>query len=189
MMHTFADLAHALNRSPVYLRGLQTRFALPVLEGAAYPAAYVAFLRTVVHLRTFSVSEDALLKLWHLETKLLTLLHADSTGSPTWFLDSGGQTTHHRRMLLTNYDLGVAIPSRILQLCLNFGDALPELFAGKKMGEDVLRVPEAWLTAFATLRRDVADELPHTRAAVAWANAVFSAPAIPAAPRQSAPDS
>jgi len=169
-MHTFADLAHALNRSPVYLRGLQTRFALPVLEGAAYPAAYMAFLRTVIHLRTFGVSEEALLKLWHLEKKLLTLLHADSTGSPTWFLDACGQTAHRRRrLLLTNYDLGVAIPSRMLQLGLNFGDALPELFAGKEMGDDALRVLEAYLTAFATLRRDVGDELPHVLAAVSFA--------------------
>ena len=168
------------------MRGLQTRFALPVLEGAAYPAAYMAFLRTVIHLRTFGVSEEALLKLWHLEKKLLTLLHADSTGSPTWFLDACGQTAHRRRrLLLTNYDLGVAIPSRMLQLGLNFGDALPELFAGKEMGDDALRVLEAYLTAFATLRRDVADELPHTRASVAWAKTLLPTPADSTAPRQS----
>ena len=99
-MHTFADLARALNRSPVWLRGLQTRFVLPMLEGAAYPDSYLAFLRTIVFLRTFGVSENALLKLWHLETKLLTLLHVDSTGSPTWFLDACGQKTHRRRRLL-----------------------------------------------------------------------------------------
>ena len=174
-MHTFANIAHALNRSPVWLRGLQSRLALPVLDGAAYSAAYLAFLRTVIHLRTFGVSEDALRKLWHLETKLLTLLHADSTGSPTWFLDACGQTTHRRcRLLLTNYDLGVAIPSRMLQLGLNFGDALPELFAGKEMGEDAFRVLEEYLTVLATIRRDVAGELPHTRAAVAWARALIS---------------
>ena len=169
-MHTFAGLAHALNRSPVYLRGLQTRFALPVLDGAAYPDAYLAFLRSVVFLRALGVSEDALLRLWRLETKLLTLLHVDSTGSPTWFLDACGQTTHRkRRLLLTNYDLGVAIPARMLQLGLNFGDALPELFAGKEMGEDALRVLEEYLTALATIRRDVGDELPHVLAAVSFA--------------------
>lgn len=182
-MNTFADLARELNRSPVYLRGLQTRFALPVLEGAAYPAAYLAFLRTVVFLRTFGVSEDALLKLWHLETKLLILLHVDSTGSPTWFLAACGQTSHRQcRLLLTNYDLGVAIPSRMLQLGLNFGNALPELFAGKEMGEDAFRVLEEYLTALATLRRDVADELPHTRAAVAWAKALLATHADSTAP-------
>ncbi|MEI7820816.1 MAG: hypothetical protein WCK55_07850 [Verrucomicrobiota bacterium] len=169
-MHTFADLARTLNRSPVYLRGLQTRFALPVLEGAAYPAAYLAFLRTVIFLRTFGVSEDALLRLWNLETKLLTLLHVDSTGSPTWFLNACGQKTcRKRRLLLTNHDLGVAIPARMLQLGLNFGDALPELFAGKEMGEDALRVLEKYLTALAAIRREVGDEIPHVSAALSFA--------------------
>lgn len=60
-MHSFADLARELNRSPVYLRGLQTRFELPLLEGAAYSDSYLAFLRTIVFLRTLNVSEDALL--------------------------------------------------------------------------------------------------------------------------------
>ena len=141
-----------------------------MLEGAAYPDSCLAFLRTIVSLRTFSVSEDALLRLWHLETKLLTLLHVDSTGSPAWFLDACGQTTHRkRRLLLTNHDLGVAIPARMLQLGLNFGDALPELFARKEMGEDALRVLEEYLTALATIRRDVGDELPHVRAALSYA--------------------
>jgi hypothetical protein len=48
-------LARELNRSPVYLRGLQTRFVLPVLEGAPYANSYLAFLRTIVFLRTFGV--------------------------------------------------------------------------------------------------------------------------------------
>ncbi len=169
-MHTFADLARALNRSAVYLRGLQTRFVLPVLEGAAYSDSYLAFLRTVAFLRTFGVSEDALLRLWHLETKLLTLLHVDSTGSPTWFLDACGQSKHRkRRLLLTNHDLGVAIPSRVVQLGLNFGAALPELFAGKEMGEDALRVLEEYLIALGTIRRNVGDELPHICSAVSFA--------------------
>ena len=53
----------------------------------------------------------------------------------------------------------------VLQLGLNFGDALPELFGGKEMGEDALRVLEAYLVALATIRRDVASELPTLRAA------------------------
>ena len=74
--------------------------------------------------------------MWHLETKLLTLLHVDSTGSPTWFLDACGQTTHRKRcLLLTNHDVGIEIPVRMLQLGLNFGDAMPELFAGKEIGQ------------------------------------------------------
>ena len=59
-MHTFADLAKALNRSTVYLSGLQSRFELPTFDGAGYSEPYLAFLQTVVHLRTFSITEETL---------------------------------------------------------------------------------------------------------------------------------
>ena len=99
-MHTLGDMAKALNRPAVYLSGLQARFELPLLEGAAYSDAYLAFIRTVVYLRALFISEEALRDLWHIEKKLLALLHADSTGSPTWFLDACGQTAHRNRRLL-----------------------------------------------------------------------------------------
>ncbi|MEQ1862035.1 MAG: hypothetical protein ABMA13_19120 [Chthoniobacteraceae bacterium] len=169
-MHTFGDLARLLNRSPLLLRGMQTRFGLPVVEGAGYAECYLAFLRTVVFLRTFGVSEAAPLRLWHLERKLLTLLHADSTGSPTWFLDACGQTTHRkRRLLLSNYDLGVEIPAGMVQLGLDFGAGLPELFAGKEMGEDALRVMEEYVGALTAIRREVGAELSQVVAALGFA--------------------
>ena len=59
-MHTFADLIKALNRSTTYLSGLESRFDLLVFDGAAYSEAYLAFLQTVVHLRTLSISEETL---------------------------------------------------------------------------------------------------------------------------------
>ena len=140
-MHTLGDMGKALNRPAVYLHGLQTRFELPAFEGATYPAAYLAFLRAVVFLRMLSVSEETLLKLWHLEKKLLTLLHVDSIGSPTWFLDACGPTTKPRhRLLLTNFNMGFELQSHAVQLGLNFTAVTPELFAGKEMGEDALHV-------------------------------------------------
>ncbi len=170
-MHTLADIAKALNRAPVYLRGLQTRFELPVRKGAAHTDQEVAFLRTVIHLRTLGVSEDALLKLWTLEKKLLQLLNIDTTGSPTWFLDSCGQATHRqRRLLLTSYDLEMDLDNRHLQPGLNFGERKKELFAGKEMGEDALRVLELCLEQRDRIVRDLAAELPHVRAAAAWAS-------------------
>ena len=96
-MHTLADIATKLNRSAVYLSGLQKRFELPTCEGDTYPDAYLEFFRTVVYLRTFGVSEETLRELWVLEKKLLTLLHVDTTGSQTWFLDACGRTTHGER--------------------------------------------------------------------------------------------
>jgi len=129
-MHTFSELAKALNRPVVYLSGLQARFELPVLEGAGYSDAYQTFLQTVVHLRTLGIAEDRLLELWDIEKKLIQLLHADTTGSPTWFFDSCGASTNPKqRLLLTHHDVGVVVHGTGLQLGLNFADTGAELFA------------------------------------------------------------
>ena len=59
-MHTFADLAKTLNRSTVYLSGLQSRFDLLRFDWAGCSLAYFASLQRVVHLRTPSITEGAL---------------------------------------------------------------------------------------------------------------------------------
>ncbi len=172
-MRTFADIAKALNRSTVYVSGLQSRFELPMFNGPGYSDAYLAFLQTVVHLRTLSITEETLRDLCHIEKKLLVLLHADSTGSPTWFLDSCGATTSpKRRLLLTNYELGAEVHGKGLQLGLNFADTAPELFAGQEMGEDALRVLNEYRKLYARIAADVKAELPQVRAAMAWAKCI-----------------
>ena len=172
-MHTFADLTKAMNRSTVYISGLQSRFELPVLDGAAYSDAYLAFLQTVIHLRTLSITEETLRDLWHMEKKLLQLLHADSTGSPTWFLDSCGATSNpKRRLLLTNHDMGCEIHGKSLQLGLNFAETTPELFAGREMGEDALRVLNEYRKLYSRIRDDVKAEIPNLRAAVVRAKQI-----------------
>lgn len=170
-MQSLAEMAVALNRSPVYLSGLQKRFELPPLETAHHPEAYLAFVRTIIHLRTFGVSEESLRELWFLEKKLLTLLHIDTTGSKTWFLDACGKTTHpERRLLLSNYDLGIQLGSaQELQTGLNFSDKIPELFEGKEMGEDALRVFDQCLKLRKDILKDIAAELPQVRESVKWA--------------------
>ena len=172
-MHSFADLAKALNRSTVYLSGLQSRFELPTFDGAGYSEAYLAFLQTVVHLRTLSITEETLRDLWHIEKKPLILLHADSTGSPTRFLDSCGATTSlKRRLLLTNYELGAEVHGKGLQLGLNFADTATELFAGQEMGEDALRVLNDYCKLHVRISSDIKAELPHVCEAVAWSKRV-----------------
>jgi hypothetical protein len=169
-MHTLADLAKALNRSTVYVSGLQSRFELPMFNGLGYTDAYLAFLQTVVHLRTLSITEETLRDLWHIEKKLLVLLHAVSTGSPTWFLDScGAITCPKRRLLLTNYELGAEVHGKGVQLGLNFAGTAPELFAGQEMGEDALRVLSEYRKLSGRILEDVNAELPQVRAAMAWA--------------------
>jgi len=168
--HALADMSKALNRPTVVITSLQHRFELPSFGDAAYSDAYLAFLRTLIYLRALGIAEDRLLRLWRLEKKLLQLLHVDSTGSKTWFLDSCGAITgRDRRLLLTNYDIGIAVPAHALQLGLNFAEKTRELFAGKEMGEDALRVLNDIIPLQAGIRADVAAELPHLRQTVKWA--------------------
>ncbi len=169
-MHTLAEIAKTLNRSTVYIHGLQQRFELPSFEGAAYSDAYLAFLRTIVFLRVLNVSEEVLREIWHLEKKLLQLLHVDSIGSKTWFLDACGLTVNRdRRLLLSNHDLGVALPDGSVQLGLDFSASLPELFSGKEMGEDVQRVLRDYLKLYTRIRSELSDEISLVRSAASWA--------------------
>lgn len=168
-MHTIADMANELHRSVIYLQGLQKRFELPLLEDAGYPDTYVAFLRTVVYLRIMGTSEELLLELWHFEKKLMRLLHADVNGSLTWFLDSCGQTKNgRRRLLLSNYDLGVDVPSGTLQLGLDFTTTPSELFSGREMGEDAIRVLGEYVKLYTQVRRNTRQEASMVSAALRW---------------------
>lgn len=100
----------------------------------------------------------------------MVLLHADSAGSPTWFLDSCGATTSpKRRLLLTNYELGADVQGKVVQLGLNFGDTTTELFVGREMGEDALRVLNEYRKYYARISADVKAEMPLVRASVIWA--------------------
>ena len=54
-----ADMAKIMNRSTIYLRGLQTRFELPVRKGAAYTEQNVTSLRVVLHFRTLVIRDTA----------------------------------------------------------------------------------------------------------------------------------
>ena len=160
---TFGAMAKALNRPPVVISGLQARFELPVLEGSHYTEPYVSFLRTVLYLRAFGIAEERLVRLWHLEKKLLELLHVDTTGSQLWYLDYCGATDgHESRLLLSNYDLEVTLPWSI------FSATPRELFAGREIGEDALRVLNEIIPLQTGILTDVAAELPHLREAVRW---------------------
>lgn len=154
----------------------------PPVAHAVIPFLLLIFYQVSVHnpqqviqIRCFveghvGFSEDPLRDLWRLEIKFMHLLHVDSTGSQTWFLDSCGQKKHRkRRLLLSNHDLGVALPSGAVQLGLNFDESLPELFEGTKMGEDALRMLRQYLKLHNQVLFDVADELPQVKAAALWA--------------------
>jgi hypothetical protein len=92
-----------MKRSKEYFSSLRSRFGLPTFEKAGYSEPYLAFLQTVAHLRTLLITEEMLRDVWQIEKKLLALLHADSTGSPTWSLDSCGATTSPKNSFLTHF--------------------------------------------------------------------------------------
>lgn len=166
-MHTFGDMAKILNRPAVYLQGLQKRFALPVLSGARYSESYLLFLRTLIALRTLNVPEETTLTLWRIERKLLQLLHADTAGSPTWFLDScGSRRKRGHRLLLSNFDIGVYLTPGTLQLGLQFSDSAKELFSRDEMGEDALAMLDAYIKASTALRAAIPSEIPRLRTAL-----------------------
>ena len=136
---SIAEMAKALNRPVVYLVGLQKRFELPVCE--SYSAAYVEFLRKIVHLRIMGVSEDRLVDLWKTEKHLLDLLHFKGDGTPTWFLDECTHAGHReRRLLLTHHDMGEGFNSKTVQPGLDFNPSSGGLFTQREIGDDALRV-------------------------------------------------
>lgn len=170
VMHSLGQIATLLNRDTILLSGLQARFGLPVLQAERYAPAYVEWFRHIIRLRSFNIAEERLRDLWQQETKLLQLLHVNSTGSPTWALDSCGATQHpERRLLLSNHDLGVPLVAGELQEGLNFSDTLPELFAGEEMGEDAAKVLQKCVRIKYQILTEISAELPHLRAAVKWA--------------------
>lgn len=174
-MHTLAQMASALNRSQVEISNLQRRFELPVFPGDGYSGAYLAFLRTLVRLRTLQVPEDTLVEMWTLERKLLRLLHIDSGGSPTWFLDACGKAgSSRRRMLLSQREFGAALEIEAVQPGLDLTpERSPELFPGEAMGEDALRLLREYRRLHASVRKTVRASLAPVEATVAWGKRKF----------------
>lgn len=169
-MYTLSDIGRQVNRPVVYLRGVQQRFELYVPEDAAgYSKRYLAFFIKIVHLRQLGISEETLIKMWKLEKKLLQLLHVDDAPSPTWYLDSSGKKSRRkRRLLLTNYDIGVNLTSAKLQLGMSFKQNPHELFNGQEMGEDALSVLERYLTLYRKVCADAVTESRQLASAAGW---------------------
>ena len=151
----------------MWVAGVQKRFGLPVLE--SYPDGYEAFLRKVVHLRVLGVSEETLREFWAIEQKLIEVLHLDPQSSPTWMVDACAfESDPDRRLLLSNIDLGFPLPATDLQIGLNFAAASPELFAGKEMGEDSLRLISDYRSRLTSIRSTVGLDLRVLKGAIKW---------------------
>jgi len=164
-MKSMTELAKRLGRPAMWIAGVQKRFGLPVLE--CYSEGYEAFLRKILHLRVLGVSEESLREFWAVERKLIEVLHLDSQSSPTWMVDACAYPSDpDRRLLLSNIDLGFLLPATDLQIGLNFAASSPELFAGKEMGEDALRLISDYRNRLSAIRSTVLSESKILRAAL-----------------------
>jgi hypothetical protein len=160
-------MAERLGRPVVWVAGVQKRFGLPVLE--SYPEGYESFLRKILHLRVLGVSEETLREFWDVERKIIEVLHLDPQTSPTWMVDACAFSSDpDRRLLLSNIDLGFPLPATDLQIGLNFAASSSELFAGRDMGEDALRLISDYRARLAAIRSTVASESRILRAALKW---------------------
>ena len=59
-----------------------------------------------------------------------------------------------------------------VQIGLNFAAAASELFAGKEMGEDALRLISDYRTRLASIRSTMISELPMLKGAITWGRAL-----------------
>jgi hypothetical protein len=174
---TFAEVCQALCKPFPYLRQLQTKLSLHVPDDhtEGYTDAYIAFLNTVVVLRTFGVSAEDISDLFEAEKKLLKLLKVDTlTNSRTWYLEFCGPVLDGRnRLLLTNYDLSRSVTPSAVQFHLDFGPRDQELFSGVEMGEDVRHVLKLYRSMLARIKDRVRSEEPVLKEALTWAASVF----------------
>jgi hypothetical protein len=128
-------------------------------------------VRQVIYLRIAGIALSTIVKLWETEQKLIELLHGDSLGSETWMIDSWAEKGKRRqRLMLSHYALGADLASVAMQPSLNFaGDDGRELFAGKEMGEDVMRVLQTYLARRQKLIRKLRQAQPLLQKTAQWA--------------------
>jgi len=150
---------------------MRKRFGLPVLE--EYPECYVAFLRKIRDLRNLGVSEEKLGDLWDLERKLIAILHLDLGGGELSLIEGCFvEADPEHRLLLSNADLGVPLMARDVQAGLDFQKRPRELFEGKEMGEDALRLLSEYLILLQEVREMVGRERKVLSESLRWEKGV-----------------
>jgi hypothetical protein len=150
---------------------MRKRFGLPVLDD--YPECCVAFLRKIRDLRNLGVSEERLGDLWDLERKLIAILHLDLGGGELSLIEGcSAEADPEHRLLLSNADLGVPLMARDVQAGLDFQSRPSELFEGKEMGEDALRLIGEYRIILEEVRKIVRTERDVLRNSLRWDRSV-----------------
>jgi hypothetical protein len=150
---------------------MRKRFGLPVLE--EYPECYVAFLRKIRDLRNLGVSEEKLGDLWDKERKLIEVLHLDLGGGGLSLIEGcSAEVDPDHRLLLSNADLGVPLMARDVQAGLDFQSRPKELFEGRAMGEDALRLLGEYRTFLKELSELVGRERAVLKESLSWCKTI-----------------
>ena len=166
-----SELSERLGRPALWISRMRKHFGLPVLED--YPECYEAFLRKVRDLRNLGVSEEKIGELWDLERKIIEILHLDLGGGELSLIQGCSvEADPERRLLLSNADLGVPLMARDLQTGLDF-QALPkELFEGKEMGDDALRILREYSDLLDETLKTVSRESKVLKNSLRWAKSL-----------------
>ncbi len=161
------ELLESLGRPALWISRMRKRLGLPVLE--QYPECYETFLRKVRDLRNLGVTEEKLGALWDVERKIITILHLDLGGGELSLIEGcSAEADPDHRLLLSNADLGVPLMSLDLQGGLDFQVRPRELFEGKEMGEDALRLLREYRKLFQGVRETIGTERKVLRDSLRW---------------------
>ena len=161
------ELAEKLGRPALWISRMRKRFGLPVLE--QYPECYETFLRKVRDLRNLGVSEEKLGALWDVERKIIAILHLDMGGGELSLIEGCSvEADPDHRLLMSNADLGVPLMALDLQAGLDFQVRPPELFEGKEMGEDALRLLQEYRKLLSGIRETIGRERRALRESLRW---------------------
>jgi hypothetical protein len=168
---TFSALCNYLARSPAFVRQVQNKLGLPVLEDDGYPATYVAFMETVLYLRIMGIRLEDIFDLFEIEKKILKLLKLDAlSGSRLWYLDRCGvQPPSSKHLLLTHYEISHSVNDKHIQYNLDFAQRDAELFTSQEMGEDMRRVFRHYMKLRKAMIARLKIERPRVKSAVEWA--------------------
>lgn len=168
---THSQLSDRLGRPALWISRMRKQFGLPVLED--YPECYETFLRKIRDLRNLGVSEEKLVNLWNLERKLIDILHLDlGDGNLSHIQGCSVEADPERRLLLSNAELGVPLMARDLQTGLDF-QALPkELFEGREMGDDALRILREYSDLLDDTLKTMARESKVLKNSLRWAKSL-----------------
>jgi hypothetical protein len=161
------ELLESLGRPALWVSRMRKRFGLPVLE--QYPECYESFLMKVRDLRNLGLSEERLVALWDVERKIIRILHLDMGGEELSLIEGCSvKADPDHRLLLSNADLGVPLMALDLQTGLDFQVRPPELFEGKEMGEDALRLLWEYRKIIQGIRETIGTERKVLRDSLRW---------------------